>query len=112
MSTRLLVELRMRDEESRTKSLLSGLNPGKATGAGAHANGADYQEYWTAQEWEACEAEGAGATPGRASTDKQKLCAAYATKDGCPKGALCPLASKGGHPRMRDKCLRCGAEGH
>eukprot|EP00971_Amphidinium_carterae_P125388 2484092-Amphidinium_carterae.1 len=47
MSTRLLVELRMRDEESRTKSLLSGLNPGKPTGAGAHANGADYQEYWS-----------------------------------------------------------------
>eukprot|EP00971_Amphidinium_carterae_P268655 5329666-Amphidinium_carterae.1 len=81
MSTRLLVELRMRDEESRTKSLLSGLNPGKATGAEAHANGADYQEYWTAQEWKAYKAEGAGATPGRAPTDKQKLCAAYATKD-------------------------------
>eukprot|EP00971_Amphidinium_carterae_P256501 5093067-Amphidinium_carterae.1 len=45
MSTRLLVELRMRDEESRTKSLLTGLNPGKAAGSSAHANGADYQEY-------------------------------------------------------------------
>eukprot|EP00971_Amphidinium_carterae_P072009 1424080-Amphidinium_carterae.1 len=22
------------------------------------------------------------------------------------------MASKGGHPRMRDKCLQCGAEGH
>eukprot|EP00971_Amphidinium_carterae_P316443 6289984-Amphidinium_carterae.1 len=99
----------MRDEESRTKSLLSGLKPGKAAGSGAHANGADYQEYWTTQEWEAYEAEGAGATPGR---DKPKLCAACATKDGCPKGAICPLARKGGHPRMRDKCMRCGAEGH
>eukprot|EP00971_Amphidinium_carterae_P243357 4832402-Amphidinium_carterae.1 len=22
------------------------------------------------------------------------------------------MASKGGHPRMRDKCLQCGSEGH
>eukprot|EP00971_Amphidinium_carterae_P023838 469979-Amphidinium_carterae.1 len=33
MSTRLLVELHMRDKESRTKSLLTGLNPGKAAGS-------------------------------------------------------------------------------
>eukprot|EP00971_Amphidinium_carterae_P089433 1769940-Amphidinium_carterae.2 len=44
--------------------------------------------------------------------DKRKICSAYATKEGCPKGALCLMAAKGGHPRMRDKCLRCSAEGH
>eukprot|EP00971_Amphidinium_carterae_P250783 4978169-Amphidinium_carterae.1 len=110
--TRLLVELRMRDEESRTKSLLSGLNPGKATGTRAYANNAEHPEYWSTQEWEGYEAEGAGAAPATPPADKQKLCAAYATKDGCPKGSLCPLAGKGGHPRMKDKCLRCGAEGH
>eukprot|EP00971_Amphidinium_carterae_P319474 6349201-Amphidinium_carterae.1 len=33
MSTKLLVELCIRDEKSRTKSLLTGLNPGKAAGS-------------------------------------------------------------------------------
>eukprot|EP00971_Amphidinium_carterae_P045982 904836-Amphidinium_carterae.1 len=104
----MLVELRMRDEEQRSKQLV--IHPPSTTKPQAAAG--DYEaDQWTAQEWEEYEAE-AAADQGRQMQSKPKLCSAYASKDGCPKGALCVMASKGGRPRMRGKCLQCGSEGH
>eukprot|EP00971_Amphidinium_carterae_P058722 1161253-Amphidinium_carterae.1 len=100
--------MRMRDEEQRAKQLV--INP-SATRTPQAASGEYEADQWTAQKWEEYEAEVA-AGQRRPTQSKPKLCSAYASKDGCPKGALCVMASKGGHPRMRDKCLQCGSEGH
>eukprot|EP00971_Amphidinium_carterae_P039739 780542-Amphidinium_carterae.2 len=43
---------------------------------------------------------------------KRKLCSSYASAKGCAQGEMCPLFDKGGHPRMHNKCLRCGSEEH
>eukprot|EP00971_Amphidinium_carterae_P009002 177582-Amphidinium_carterae.1 len=43
---------------------------------------------------------------------RRKLCSSYASAKGCAHGELCPLFDKGGHPRMQNKCLRCGSEEH
>eukprot|EP00971_Amphidinium_carterae_P014168 279454-Amphidinium_carterae.1 len=84
----MLVELRMKDEEQRSKQLILPTPAGKP-----HAAAAEYDaESWTwiAQEWEEYEAEAAGAPKrGQQSQNKPKLCSAYASKDGCPKGAMC-----------------------
>eukprot|EP00971_Amphidinium_carterae_P053896 1061292-Amphidinium_carterae.1 len=108
LGSTMLVEMRMRDEEQRAKQLV--INP-SATRTPQAASGEYEAEQWTTQEWEEYEAEVA-AGQGRPTQSTPKLCSAYASKDGCPKGALCVMASKGGHPRMRDKCLQCGSEGH
>eukprot|EP00971_Amphidinium_carterae_P100384 1985342-Amphidinium_carterae.1 len=77
----------MRDEEQRSKQLV--IHPSSTTRP--HAAAGDYEaDQWTAQEWEEYEAE-AAADQGRQMQSKPKLCSAYASKDGCPKGALCVM---------------------
>eukprot|EP00971_Amphidinium_carterae_P345029 6485746-Amphidinium_carterae.1 len=107
----MLVELRMRNDEQRTKQLMAHSAPSRPHAGATQAYEA---EYWTTQEWEEYEAEGAGASDlkGRKDEERKKICSEYATKEGCPKGAMCYMVAKGGHPRMKDKCLRCGSEGH
>eukprot|EP00971_Amphidinium_carterae_P047646 938595-Amphidinium_carterae.1 len=99
--------MRMRDEEQRAKQLvLPNSKPPQAASGEYEAD----QWTWTAEEWAEYKAEAAG--QGQPTPSKAKICSAYASKEGCPKGGCCVMASKGGHPRMRDKCLQCGAEGH
>eukprot|EP00971_Amphidinium_carterae_P159636 3164912-Amphidinium_carterae.1 len=85
LGSTMLVELRMRDDEMRAKQLVI-----TTTAPKPQAAAQSYEaEYWTAQEWEEYEAEGAGASDqkGRQAQTKPKLCSEYASKEGCPKGA-------------------------
>eukprot|EP00971_Amphidinium_carterae_P111214 2202760-Amphidinium_carterae.1 len=75
----MLVELRMRDEEQRAKHLVL---PHKAAQAASGEYEAE-QWTWTAEEWAEYEAEAAG--QGKPAS-KAKICSAYASKEGCPKG--------------------------
>eukprot|EP00971_Amphidinium_carterae_P065730 1302729-Amphidinium_carterae.1 len=76
----MLVELRMRDEEQRAKQLVLPTRPAQAASGEYEAD----QWTWTAEEWAEYEAEAAGQA--KPAQGKAKICSAYASKEGCPKG--------------------------
>eukprot|EP00971_Amphidinium_carterae_P285293 5663700-Amphidinium_carterae.1 len=84
LGSTILVEIRMRDEEQRAKQLV--LPNSKAPQAASGEYEAD-QWTWTAEEWAEYEAEAAG--QGQPAPSKAKICSAYASKEGCPKGGCC-----------------------
>eukprot|EP00971_Amphidinium_carterae_P048786 961535-Amphidinium_carterae.1 len=105
LGSTMLVEMRMREDELRAKQLVIHSSAPKPQAA-AQSYEADYWN-WTAQEWEEYEAEGAGASDpkGRQAQDKKKICSAYASKDRCPKGAMCYMVAKGGTPKDEGQVL-------
>eukprot|EP00971_Amphidinium_carterae_P172860 3426492-Amphidinium_carterae.1 len=98
LGSTMLIELRMRDDELRAKAakqlVIHSSTPKPQAAAESYE-----ADCWTPQEW-------ASDHKGRQAQDKKKICSAYASKDGCPKGAMCYMVAKGGHPRMKDKCLQ------
>eukprot|EP00971_Amphidinium_carterae_P172894 3427034-Amphidinium_carterae.1 len=95
----LIVKLRMRRSNARVDNTL-GVTSQSNSRPGARSLEADANEARTPPKKKAT-------TP-----PKRKLCSSYASAKGCAQGELCPLFDKGGHPRMHNKCLRCGSEEH
>eukprot|EP00971_Amphidinium_carterae_P163448 3240862-Amphidinium_carterae.1 len=98
----LVVKLRMRKNIARVDSAL-GVNPHSNNRPGARSLEAP----------EANEARTSPKPKKKAETPpRRKLCSSYASAKGCAQGELRPLFEKGGHPRMHNKCWRCGSEEH
>eukprot|EP00971_Amphidinium_carterae_P084837 1678808-Amphidinium_carterae.1 len=70
----------MRDEEQRAKQLVLPARPAQAAAGEYEAD----QWTWTAEEWAEYEADAAGQA--KPAQSKAKICSAYASKEGCPKG--------------------------